>query len=186
MTSTDIKLEEFYASIALRPPRKNETTITTFERDIYYYSRDVEFTPQTDRVVNYEDHRKAIETAVNIFRKHTQHSIAILILTHRYFKKYRDIAFSDNGDFSKDYSDIIRRIALLLNNTTGTTTFIDIRSKLIGFAEPTLVQINHVTGEVKAIDIPETKNTKNEWAIKFNFGCSPTSSYRVAGMLIPS
>ena len=196
MTPTDFALETFFKkTVAKRPQRKNEETITRWDRDVFWYDRD-ELSRQADRAeklndtrVTYEDHRKAIETAVNILRKDTQHDIAMTILTNRFFKDYRAKVFAGEGSFKIDYSFLVVKIGTVFNPTTsritgGNTT--SLASKISQFTTPTLIQINHITGTVSTVTVPGTKFTLNEWAVKFNENANESTSYRVAGMKVGS
>lgn len=187
MTSTDYKLEQLYKSIADRPQRKFEDTITTFNRDIFWYNRDelhrqVENT-NTERIT-YETHRKVIETAVNIMRKDTPHDIALCILTHRFFAAYRANVFAGEGTFTTDYTFLLTKISMIFNQSTGTIPKTNIAAKLKEYKKPTLVQVNHITGTVSEVITPDTGETLNEWAIKFNQGAPVSTSYRIAGLKI--
>ena len=189
MTSLDVQLEQFYKSIGDRPPRKNEETLTHFDRAIYWYDKD-ELSRQADRAsantytkITYEDHRKSVETAVNIMRKSTQHEIAMCILTHRFFKDYRAKVFAGEGSFVTDYSFLISKIAMLFNPTTNTIKRVSIASKLKEYTTPTLVQINHISGDVSSVNVPSCK-TLNEWASALNQGAPESTSYRLAGLKI--
>ena len=191
MTSTDIQLEKFFKNIvAERPQRKNEDTLTSFDRNIFWYDKD-ELSRQADHAekhkfdkVTYEDHRKAIETAVNMMRKDTQHSIAMAILTHRFFKDYRAKAFAGEGSFRTDYTFLITKVGMLFNPTTSRVNGIGLLSKLQEYTTPTLVQINHITGDVETVTPPGDKFTLNEWAIKYNQSANESTSYRVVGMKV--
>ena len=185
MTSTDYLLEQFYKKAAEKPGRKNEETITSFNRDIFWYDRDERYRQVNNTVTNstsYEDHRKAIETAVNIFRKTTVHEIAMFILTNRYFANYRNNVFSGNGSFNKDYSFLVKKASMLFNATSGRVNHINIADKLKSFSKPTLVQINHITGDITRVSLPRTTETLNEWAIKFNENSCESTTYHVAGL----
>lgn len=194
MTTTDFELEKFFKNtVAKRPQRKNEETLTSFDRDIFWYDRD-ELSRQADRAeelkgerITYEDHRKVIETAVNMMRKDTQHDIAMTILTHRFFKDYRAKTFAGEGSFRTDYTFLISKVAMIFNpftsRITGTSST-SLAGKLTQYTEPTLVQINHITGTIKEIKSPSDKFTLNEWAIRLNENASASTSYRVAGMKV--
>ncbi len=195
MTSIDFELERFFKNtVAKRPQRKYEETITTFDRDVFWYDRD-ELSRQADRAeelgetprITYEDHRKAIETAVNMMRKDTQHDITMAILTHRFFKDYRARAFAGEGSFRTDYTFLLVKVGMIFNPTTSRVTgnsSMSLASKLTQFEKPTLIQINHITGTVSIINPPGDKFTLNEWALKFNESANESTSYRVAGMKV--
>ena len=189
MTQTDIKLEKFFRDIvAARPQRKFEETITKFDRRIFWYDRD-ELSRQsdyaetlTDNKVTYEDHRRAIETAVNLLHANTQHEIAMEILSHRFFKAYRAKVFAGAGSFKHDYSFLIKKIAMVFNANSGRIKPVNINRRLQEFKTPTLVQINHITGDVNVITPPGNKFTLNEWASRYNFGAPPSTTYRLTGL----
>jgi hypothetical protein len=190
MTPTDLLLEQHYRNIGNRPPRKGEETITTFNRDIFWYDRD-ELSRQADAAeastlsrITYEDHRKAIETAVNMLHKRTQHDIALAILTHRFFKAYRAKAFAGEGNFIYDYGFLVSKIGMIFNENSGTVKSTTIAAKLRSYTVPTLVQINHIAGTVKKVNTPDLDLPLNEFAIKFNKAANESTSYRVAGMAI--
>lgn len=191
MTKTDYQLMEFYRdTVAQRPQKKFEETITSWDRDVFLYDRD-ELSRQADHAetndfgkITYEDHRRAIETTVNMLRKDTQHSIAMTILTHRFFKDYRAKAFAGEGSFRTDYTFLIKKIGMMFNPDTKRVNTINLVSSLQAFKKPTLVQINHITGDVKAINPPSTKFTLNEWAQRYNVGAPESTSYRLVGLTI--
>lgn len=191
MTNTDIALEKFFKDIvAKRPQRKNEETITSFDRDIFWYNRD-ELSRQADHAekndfskITYEDHRKVVETAVNMMCKDTQHSIAMTILTHRFFKDYRAKAFGGKGNFRTDYTFVIKKVGMIFNPTSGRINNISLLSKLQEYTKPTLIQINHITGDVTEVNPPGDKFTLNEWAIKYNASANESTSYRLVGMKV--
>ena len=190
MKPTDIQLEQHYKNAARRPQRKNETTITSFNRDIFWYDKD-ELSRQADLAavtdlgrITYEDHRKAVEMAVNIFRKDTQHEIAMCILTNRMFKQYRAKAFSGEGSFKLDYSFLISRVGMLFNPTTSRVKPTSIAAQLQDYKTPTLVQINHITGDVVPVKVPGNKFPLNEWAIKYNQAANESTSYRITGLKV--
>ena len=188
MTQLDYDLERFYKAVAARPPRKFEETLTSFNRDIFWYDRtetDRQTAKKDDNIkVTYEDHRKAVETAVNIMNVTTPHDIAMTILTNRFFAQYRADAFSGTGSFLSDYAFIIKKVAALFNHTHTKVRTSNIPSVLKEITEPTLVQINHLAGEVKKISVPTDQFTLNEWAIKFNANAPESTSYRVAGLKV--
>lgn len=188
MTPLDYELEQFYQRIAERPQRKFEETLTSFNRDIFWYDRS-ELSRQADKAnsnkrITYEDHRKAVETAINMMKAEQPHEIALTILTNRFFAQYRADAFSGEGSFISDYTFIIKKIDMLYNHKHGTVNATNIPSALKAFTEPTLVQINHIAGDVKKVTVPESDFTLNEWAIKFNANAPESTSYRVAGMKV--
>lgn len=188
MTPIDYQLEQFYKRVAERPRRKDEDTITSFNRDIFWYDRDERYRQRdgtsNTTSFNYEEHRKAIETAVNIFRKTTVHDIAMTILTNRYFANYRNSVFAGNGNFNKDYSFLVRKASMLFNSTAGRINNINITDKLKNYDKPTLVQINHITGDVTKVLLPKTSETLNEWAIKFNRNANESTTYHIAGLKV--
>jgi len=189
VTPTDIKLETFFKDVvANRPQRKNEETITSFDRGVFWYDRD-ELSRQADHgeqndvgKITYEDHRKAIETAVNMMRKDTQRDIAMTILTHRFFKDYRAKAFAGEGSFRSDYTFLIKKVGMIFNPTSGRVNNISLLSRLQEYTEPTLVQINFITGDVSTVIPPGNNFTLNEWAIKYNENAPPSTAYRVTGL----
>jgi len=176
------KLEEFFKSIGERPQHKHEETITSFNRDILYYdidalTRQASKTPLNKRIT-YEDHRKAIETAINIFRRTTPHDIVMCILTQRYFDTYRNTVFRGEGSFCADYTFLIKKVSTLFNKSSNTIIPAHIARKLADIAEPTLIQINHIVGTVEPVRVPTTSDTLNEWAIKLNTGAPESTTYR--------
>jgi len=190
MTSTDLQLEAHYKNVGARPQRKFEETITSFVRDIFWYNKD-ELSRQADRAekidntkVTYEDHRKVVEIAVHVMNKSTQHDIAMCILTNRFFKDYRARAFAGEGDFYLDYGFLISKIAMLFNPTTSRIKKINLLSQLQSYDEPTLVQINHITGDVTEVTAPEGDITLNSWAIKLNESANESTSYRLVGLKV--
>ena len=183
-----MNLMEFLKDIPNKPPRKDDDSITTWNRDIYLYNRD-ELSRQADKTddnkrVTYEDHRKAVETAINIMQAKSQHEIAMAILTHRFFAQYRADVFAGEGSFYTDYTFIIKKVATLFNHAHGKVNVANIPSALKEFKEPTLVQINHATGTITKVKVPASEFTLNEWAIKFNQNAPESTSYRVAGMKV--
>lgn len=194
MIQTDFILENFLRNtVAKRAQRKNEDTITTFDRDIFWYDRD-ELERQADRAdtlsdtrITYEDHRKVIETAVNMMRRETQHDISMAILTHRFFKDYRAKVFSGEGSFRLDYGFLVTKVAMIFNAATSRVTgnSVSIAGKLAQYTVPTLVQINHITGSVQSVSVPTGNDiTLNEWAQRFNDNANESTSYRVAGLKV--
>ena len=181
MTSIDVQLEKHYKAIGDRPGRKDEETLTSWDRNIYYYTRDNRQVKTGDKVT-YEDHRKVIEIAINILHKDTQHDIAMCILTHRFFTDYRNKVFAGEGSFIADYSFIIRKVGTLFNPTTSQIITSSIGTKLKEYTTPTLVQINHIVGEVTKVKTPSTSRTLNEWAALFNQGAPESTTYVVAGL----
>jgi len=73
---------------------------------------------------------------------------------------------------------------MIFNHKTGQINRVSTLSALQRFEEPTLVQINHITGDVSSVTVPGDKFTLNEWAISFNTGAPESTSYRVAGMKV--
>ena len=192
MTQTDLQLETFFKdTVAARALRKDEETITSFNRDIFWYNKD-ELERQADYSethtlgnFNYEDHRKAVEIAVNMMRKETQHDIAMCILTDRFFKDYRAKVFAGEGSFNTDYSFLVTKVGHLFNATKGRVNNTNtIQSSLKSYSEPTLVQINHIAGIVTKVTPPSDKLTLNEWAIKYNESANQSTSYRITGLKV--
>ena len=190
MKEYDPQLEEHFKKVATRPRDKNEETLTSFDRNIFWYDRDevsrqAENSARTGDVkVTYEEHRKAIETAINIMRKTTAHDIAMAILTNRFFSTYRSNAFKGLGSFNLDYAFIIKKIDMIFNPSTSSVKAININSKLQEFTKPTLVQVNHIVGTVTKVKVPEGVKTLNEWAATFNKSANESSTYMVAGLKI--
>ena len=190
MTATDYKLMDFFQNtVAKRPQRKFEETITYFDRDMYLYDKDPSVKEYNlDKVdlskVPYEEHRKVIETAISILHKRTPRDIAMAILTHRYFKNYRIKVFTKTSTFNNDYSFLLSKINMMFNTSTQSLHKVNISSKLAAFKTPTLVQINHATGTVTQVKVPSNKFTLNEWAQKFNFGAPASTTYGVYGISI--
>jgi hypothetical protein len=172
-------LEDHYRSIASRPKDPRDDTITTFNRDIFWYTASQHSASPTH---TYEDTRKVIETAVIMFGCKTPHTIAVAILTHRFFKNYRATTFGTDGTFTSDYSFLIKKIGLLYNQSKGTMNPYSIKSKLSEYKEPTLVQINEIAGTVTTVKVPSDKYTLNEWAITYNKNCSSHIRYALAGL----
>ena len=186
MTKTDYALEKHYKSIGERPQRKFEETITTFNRDIYYYNLS-EVTRQaatTSTKVTYEDHRKMVEIAVNMMKKDTIHDIAMCILTHRFFENYRNSVFAGKGNFTLDYSFLVSKASMIFNPSSSTINKVNIATKLSEFTKPTLVAINHIAGTVDTVTPPGNKFTLNEWGIKYNETANESTTYHLAGMSI--
>jgi hypothetical protein len=184
MTKRDYLLEQHYKNIAARPQLKDEETLTRYDRNIYYYNRD-EVNRQKEATpikVTYEDHRRVVETAINMMRKDTQHDIAMCILTHRFFANYRASVFAGEGSFNEDYGFLIKKIDMLFNPTTSKVKPINTRSKLAEFTTPTLVQVNHVVGTVTKVNVPHNVKTLNEWATTFNASANSTCTYQIAGL----
>jgi len=184
MTLIDYQLEKYFQNVAKRPPKKFEETLTTFDRNIFWYNRD-EIQRQyqnTPLKTTYEDHRKAIEVSVNMMGKTTQHEIAMCILTHRYFSNYRNSVFTGTGDFYQDYSFLVKKISMVFNSNSSRIIHTNINTKLKEFIEPTLVQVNHISGDVTKVALPKTIETLNEWAIKFNENACESTTYHVAGL----
>lgn len=188
MTTKDYELEQFYKTIGDRPQRKGEETNTYFDRLVYWYDRDeverqAENASRKDRqTTNYEDHRKVIETAITIAKKDTQHDIAMCILTNRFFTNYRSETFGGKGSFNTDYSFIIKKIAALYNPDTNRVKPSTIQAELKKFIEPTLVQLNHLAGEVSVVTVPNNNISLQVWASKFNANVAESTSYIIAGM----
>ena len=185
MTATDLALMAFYESIPNRPKIKYDDTITRFDRDLWFYDRDdINRQSSTTKKVTYEAHIKVIQTAVTMLKVDTQHDIAMMILTHRFFKSYRDDIFSGTGNFYSDYSFLVKKIDMVHNTDTNRVITHSIGNKLQEFKVPTLVQINYIAGTVTKVKTPDTGETLNEWAVKFNLACNSTISYQVAGLSI--
>ena len=190
MKPTDFILEQHFKAAASRPQAKGEETITSFDRDIFWYDRDEvarqeENTKRADfQSTNYEDHRKVIETAVNFMRKTTEHEIAMAILTHRHFTDYRTKTFTGKGSFNTDYAFILKKINAIYNTNEARVKSSSIANKLKEFKEPTLVQLNHIAGIVTPVKVPDTGDTMNEWAIKLSAGAPESTSYMVAGLKV--
>ena len=190
MTKVDYELEKHYKAIAERPPRKFEETITSFDRNIFLYDRD-EVARQAEKAnrtgtkkVTYEDHRKAAETAVNIFKASSAHEVAMTILTHRHFAEYRKNCFAGVGSFNSDYSYILGKVGELFSPSKGQINTVNIGNKLAEFKKPTLVQINHIKGFVTEVKVPSDKFTLQEWAAKYNHGAPESTTYAVAGLKV--
>ena len=188
MTPLQFRLEKLYKRIADRPLRKFEETITTFDRNIYLYNideipRQLEANERaTVQTTNYEDHRRAVETAVNILRKETQHEIAMAILTHRFFATYRSNTFAGKGSFYSDYTFIISKVAALFSNTTSKVVKSSIAASLAQYKKPTLVQVNHLAGIVTEVTLPNWDDTLNTMAIKYNQAAPESITNIVAGL----
>jgi len=186
MTKLDLQLEQFYKNtVATRPQRKFEETITTFDRDVFMYDRDGK-QRQLDKLnekVTYEDHRRAIEAATLILHKTTQKDIAMAILTNRMFEQYRAKAFKGLGSFNEDYSFLIKKIATMFSPDTSELKRVSVAAKLADFKQPTLVQINHICGDVSKVNLPShNTSTLQEWATKFNSQANESTTYVVAGL----
>lgn len=182
------QLEKLFKEVADRPNRKFDDSITRFDRDIFYYNRD-EISRQSESLQNktrvtYENHRKAVETAIVMFKKYIAHDIAMCILTNRFFAPYRDSVFSGEGSFNTDYAFIIRKADAIINNSGAKKTTVSIANRLAEFKTPTLVQVNHLAGIVKTVTVPNTGETLNEWAIKFNHAAPESTSYKIAGLQV--
>jgi len=186
----DILIEQFFKSIADRKPDKNDETITTFDRNIFWYDRD-EVQRQQRAVdqsgtspVTYETHRAAVEMAYIILHKTTPHDIAMIILTHRAFANYRKNVFSGKGSFNKDYSYLIKKASTLINPHTSQLINSNVRQKLSSFTTPTLVAINHIVGSVEEVTTPSIDLTLQEWAHRYNAGSPESTTYMVAGLKV--
>jgi len=189
MNAIDFELEQLYKTAGSHLQRKGEDTLTSWDRDIYWYDRDEvnrQAATATTSKVTYEQHRKAVETAVNMMRKSTPHEVAMCILTHRFFTAYRSSLFGGEGNFITDYTAIIKRVGALFNGQAGKLMTISISTKLAEFKVPTLVLVNHISGYVKKVSVPSAKFTLTEWALKYNENCVESSSYIVAGLALPS
>lgn len=176
-------LEDHLKHIAARPLEKNQTTLTRFDRNIFWYNQDtVHRQTPSGKKVTYQDHRRVIETAVNMLRKDTQHDIAMCILTHRYFSGYRDDVFAGKGNFLSDYTFIIKKIGMLFNATISRVNSSNIVNQLKDFAKPTLVQINHIVSIVKPVNVPTSALSLSEWASRLNDNAPESTTYQVAGL----
>ena len=187
MTAIDLQLEQHFKRVADRPRGKLEETNTFFDRDIFWYNKDAVGRQAAQHLINnervtYDDHRRAIETAILMMGKDTKHSIAMCILTNRAFTNYRANAFKGEGSFTADYSFIIKKIAMLVNHDGLRTFRTSYLSKLKEFTEPTLVQINHIAGIVTTVKVPSNKFTLNEWAKRYNTDAVESTTYAVAGL----
>lgn len=181
----DARLEQHLINIAKRPQRKFEETLTSFNRDIFWYSHGVEpGHQQINPKINYETHRKMIETAVTVLKADTPHDIALKLLMHRFFSEYRKSVFIQSGTFTEDFSYMLKKVDLIFNVSTGMIRRVNIQEKLAEYKTPTLVQINHATGTVSKVTVPNMNFTLNEWAIKFNNVANETTSYHIAGLTI--
>ena len=181
MKQTNLHLEQFYKAISKRPNHKHETTITTFNRDIFWYNIDVDESQDIQPgTATYEDHRKAVTSAVVLLHKNTPHDIAIAILTHRFFKHYREQLFGSTRNFTLDYSTLLTKIDLLYNPAKGFRKYNN--QSTLAFDKPTLVQTNFVTGEMQSITVPSNVKTLNEWAITFNANAPESTRYSVKGL----
>ena len=190
MTPTDIRLEQLYKEAAARPARKLEETLTSFDRDAFFYNLD-EVSRQADAKsrkgitpFTYEDHRRAVETAVHMMNKDTAHTVVMCILTHRYFTDYRNKVFAGQGTFISDYAFLVKKVGMLFSNTTSRLITVNVSAKLAAFTEPTLVQINHIVGQVKVVNIPTNGESLQELASKLSHGAPESTSYKVAGLKI--
>ena len=183
MKQIDILLEQLYKSAADRPQRKFEETITTFNRDIFYYDRDgVNRQLRYDGpAATYEDHRLAVETAVNMQRAGSQHEIALAILSHRHFAEYRAKTFAGLGCFRDDYSFLLLKIGNLFVADTSTIVTSTIANQLGRFTEPTLVQLNHLAGVAEPVILPNDKFSLEHWLRVFSSGAPESITYRVVG-----
>lgn len=185
MTTTDLQLEQHYKAVGNRPPRKFEETITSWNRDAFWYNRDKSVREINNVNTTYEDHRKVIETAINIMGKTTQHDIAMCILTNRFFANYRASVFGKEKNFITDYTFLVKKIGVLFNPTTGTIKSSTIHSKLQEYTEPTVVQLNHLAGRVTDVFIkPKDNETLNELAQRLSQGSPESTTYMVAGMKV--
>ena len=187
MTAIDLQLEQHFKKVAERPRRGLEETNTYFNRDMFWYDRDGVNRQAEQHLINnervtYDDHRRAIETAILMMGKESKHDIAMCILTHRAFASYRANAFKGEGSFATDFSFIIKKIAALVTNDGLRTFRTSYISQLKEFTEPTLVQINHIAGVVTPVTVASDKFTLNEWAKRYNAGAPESTTYAVAGM----
>lgn len=179
MYKTDVT-EQHIREYANRPAPKYIDTITTFNRDIFWYTGETSTSPR--KPVTFKDHRAAIETAVNLYKVKYPHEIALCILTTRFFKSYRYNTFGNSDSFNDNYGFLIRKISSIFNVKTGNIHRINVNDKLKNYTEPTLVQINYISGDVKSIKLPTDKLTLNEWAIKLQEGAPISTIYAVAGL----
>ena len=186
ITQRDLEIEKLLKEMSEKPLHKNATHTVRFDRDIFYYNRDeVERQKmladrQPDAKVTYEDHIKAVKTARFVLGKDTQAEIAMVILSHRFFKDYRAKAFKGTGSFREDFSFIVSRVGNILDHRTTKIIPADIQTKLSGYKDPTLVQVNHLVGTIETVKVSAAL-TLQEWANKFNAGASETTTYAVAG-----
>lgn len=184
------QLEALYRASANKPRSKDDDTITTFNRDVYWYDRDEVQRQQRAKAntgtskVTYETHRKVVETAVNMMRKSTQHEIALCILTHRYFAEYRKNIFEGAGNFNTDYNYILLKVGSLFDAHNSKIYKSNIASKLAEFNTPTLVAVNHIVGTVEVVTVVSNKFTLNEWATKYNANAPESTTYMVAGLKV--
>lgn len=183
MTHLDYFLEQHWLNASARPAPKGSETITTFNRDIYWYNKDM-ITRQhaTTERVTYQDHRQAIESAILVLGKTTQHAIALTVMSHRFFNDYRNKAFQGTWDFYKAYSFLVRKAGAISETPLTRVSAGSIKAKLKEYSTPTLVQVNHITGALSVVSLPESRFTLNEWAIKFNASANESTTYVVAGL----
>lgn len=185
MTAIDLQLEKHYKAVGDRPLRKFEETVTSFDRDIFWYNRDKSERSSDITKTTYEDHRKVVETAINIMGMSTQHDIAVCILTHRFFANYRASIFGKEKNFTTDYTFLVKKIGALFNPATGVIKSSTIHAKLKDFKEPTVVQLNHLAGQVAEVKIkPKEGETLNELAQRLSQGAPASTTYVVAGLKI--
>jgi len=184
ITERDMQLEAFFKNtVATRPQRKFEETITWWDRRVFWYDKD-EVARQARDVakdntkVTYEDHRIAVETAVSIFGAKSPHSIAMEILSSRHFRPYRAKAFGGVGTYNNDYSFIIKKISVLFNPHKAHIIRSSAATKLAAMEGPALVQINHITGDVTKVVLPKSTNTIARWEALFNMSAPESTTYK--------
>jgi hypothetical protein len=183
LTTKDLLLEEFLQQASERKVAKGETA-SYFDRDVFMYDRDGVRRQASDAIVGrvtYEDHRKAVSTATMLLREDTQHGITMAILTHRFFTDYRNKVFKGEGDFYSDYSYLLVKVATLFNAKKASITPTRIPKELERYTEPTLVQVNHITGTTSEVNVPFGL-TLSEWAQTMNVGAPESTTYGVYGL----
>jgi len=184
ITERDLQLEKFFNdTVAKRPQRKNEETITWWDRQVFWYDKDEVARQSRDVAANpakvtYEDHRIAVETAVTIFGAKSSHQIAMEILSSRHFRPYRAKAFKGMGTFHNDYSFLIKKIGVLFNHHKAHIIHSSAATKLAAMEGPALVQINHITGSVTKVILPKSSNSLDRWAVLFNSGAPESTTYK--------
>lgn len=182
ITKQVVLAEELFRRMAERPRRKGEDTITRFDRDIYYFDKDRasrNYSSIADESrVTYEDHRRAVETAVNMLNKRNPYDITMSILFHRFFTDYRSKVFVDEGSFHSDFTYVNYKVSTLFNFETNTVPMFNMSKRLDGIERPALVSVNHATGTVKKLNLPEINSLK-VWAVKLNAASSETTTYLV-------
>jgi len=181
------KQELLHQNLVHKRASGGSDTITYTDRRIFWYINDEvarqEAIAEREDLgrVTYEDHRKAIETAVYVLKQTTQKDIALTIMSHRFFKLYRAKAFRGDGDFYTDYSFLVTKVGMIFTANTSKIVPISAAAKLQAYTEPTLVQINYITGTTKPITLPKSKLTLQQWCDKFNSQANESTVYHVAG-----